>query len=74
MKTTKIIILIVIGIIAVVDFYLMFSGGREATISHVMIEWAYEYPIVPFCFGVLVGHLFWRMKDTDMTRRISGRK
>lgn len=57
-----------VGIIAIAiiiyDAVALIKGGTEASISHLMIVWSYEYPIFTFVMGVLAGHLFWRVRET----------
>jgi hypothetical protein len=43
---------------AVSDLVLVLVYGREFTITQVLRTWARDYPLVPFFFGVLMGHLF----------------
>jgi hypothetical protein len=40
-------------------------------VSFIMIEWSYKLPICPFLMGIVVGHLFWRMGDSEATHKIS---
>lgn len=40
------------------DIYVATQAG-SATISAVVLGWAMAHPVVPFAFGVLMGHLFW---------------
>ena len=77
-KTGLFIVLFVVfsvAIVAIYDVYAMLQGGTEATISFTMYEWAYKYPIFTFSCGffpgVLVGHFFWRIRDTKKTLEIS---
>ena len=60
--------MLVVGLLFVIavawDVYALMVGGTEASISHLIIEWAYNYPIMPFACGFLMGHLFWRMRQT----------
>lgn len=41
--------------------YDIYAVIREpsGTISAVLLGYARKYPSIPFCFGVLMGHLFW---------------
>ena len=59
----------------VYDIYAMVKGGTEATISFFIYEAAYKYPIAVWFTGlvqgVLVGHFFWRIRDTKTTKRIT---
>ena len=57
------------------DIYAISEGGTEATISFMVFQWSYKYPIFTwFCGfipGLLVGHFFWRIRDTKTTKEIS---
>ena len=59
----------------VYDIYAISEGGTEASISFMMYEWSYKYPIftwsMGFFPGVLVGHFWWRIRDTKTTKEIS---
>lgn len=70
-KITPIAVAVIILIIAVYDVIAMAKGGREASISHILIEWGYKYPVFTFLMGFTMGHLFWRMRDTKHTKKIS---
>lgn len=50
-------------IIAIYDVFIIQKGGKEASISQVLIDYSYQYPIGVFALGVVCGHLFWRMPD-----------
>jgi hypothetical protein len=47
------------------------GGGSESSISHTMIIWSYKYPVFTFIMGFIMGHLFWRLRDTIATKEIS---
>jgi hypothetical protein len=47
-----------IVIIATVDSFLIIKGGTEASISHQIIVWSYEFPAFTFLMGFAMGHLF----------------
>jgi len=68
-------ILFAIVIVGGYDIYAIIKGGTEATISHMVFEWSYKYPIFTFSCGffpgVLVGHFFWRIRDGKITKEIS---
>lgn len=53
------------------DMYVLYLGGTEETISHLVFTWTYDYPIFTFACGMLCGHLFWRIRDTKKTKEIS---
>jgi len=69
-KATMAFIGILILAITAWDVFVLVDGGTESSISYVMIQWAYKYPLFPFCMGVLVGHLFWRMKNVKGTKKL----
>lgn len=77
-KTSLFVVGFIIFTVVVVggyDVYAMLQGGTEGTISFMMYKWAYQYPIFTFACGffpgVLVGHFFWRIRDTETTKIIS---
>lgn len=57
------------------DIWAISEGGTEASISFMMYEWSYKYPIFTWTFGFLnglfVGHFWWRIRDTETTKEIS---
>jgi hypothetical protein len=57
--------------IAAYDAITIHEGGLETSISHTMIVWSYKYPIFTFLMGFIMGHLFWRLRDTPETTQIS---
>jgi hypothetical protein len=59
MSTTRDILVLVVAGLVIFDIYLFFSKGFDGTISWLIYGWAKLYPIIPFAFGVLAGHLFW---------------
>ena len=75
---TKIVTLFVIPLffIAILgyDVYAIYKGGTEASISAFIIQTAYKMPfgvyMVGLTNGILIGHLFWRMKSNEMTKDI----
>jgi hypothetical protein len=71
MKITKIFVGVTALVIAAFDGFIMAKGGTEASISHYLITASYKYPIMTFMFGVICGHLFWRMRYTPYTKEIS---
>ncbi len=55
------ITLVVFGLI-LWDVFAYLFGGIEGTLSDVVLAWAWQKPLLPFVFGVLMGHLFWPQK------------
>lgn len=39
----------------------LFATNHKAgdTYSETILHYALEHPVIPFCFGVLAGHLMW---------------
>lgn len=52
------ILLFVTVFLIVWDIIVYVKVGSPATISVVILNWSKEYPVLPFAFGVLCGHLF----------------
>lgn len=42
------------------DVWALYRNGGTQTVSAVLQAWAAQYPMLPFAFGVLTGHLFWK--------------
>ena len=61
--------------LVVYDVWAINQGGTEGSISFMIYEWSYKYPLFTFASGfipgVLVGHFFWRIRDTEKTKQIS---
>jgi uncharacterized membrane protein len=43
------------------DIYVAVNKDEGDTISEILL-WVSKHPIMPFAFGVLMGHLFWPQK------------
>ena len=72
---TVLLIALVTVLIAVYDVWAISKGGTEASISHLIFVWSYKYPMFTFMAGlisgILIGHLFWRLRDTEESKKIS---
>lgn len=59
----KIITKIIMACAAVVligyDIIVAVDHTSGNTISEIMLGWAYRIPLLPYAFGVVLGHLFW---------------
>lgn len=53
------------------DALTIIKGGLETSISHTIIMWSYEYPVFTFLTGFIMGHLFWRLKQTSELEKIN---
>lgn len=62
---TKFATVWVLGVVAAAligwDIFIWAIPG--GTISETLLGWATKHPIVPFAFGVLMGHLFWYQQE-----------
>jgi hypothetical protein len=75
---TKLVALSIIGLIVIVlvyDAIAIHYGGTEASISSLIITSAYQMPFMVFCtglfIGILIGHLFWRMRGNEDTKKLN---
>lgn len=76
-KTTKLVTLLIVALIIIVLIYdavAIHFGGTEASISSLIITSSYQMPFMVFCIGfflgILCGHLFWRMRGNNETKKI----
>lgn len=71
---TFIIIPVLILAILIYDVIAIKVGGTEASISSLLIVSSYKMPFLTYSLGlingVLVGHLFWRMRPNEDTKEI----
>lgn len=72
MKATRLAIAFCIGALLVYDAAIILMKGTKASVSMQIIEWSYEYPVFTFAVGFIMGHLFWRLKDNEKTKRLGG--
>lgn len=65
--------LLIVGLL-IYDAIAVMNGGTEASISSLIISSAYKMPImvslVSWFIGLVQGHLFWRMRDNEDTKKI----
>jgi hypothetical protein len=66
---------VLIVLILVYDAVAIHFGGTEASISSLLITSAYQMPFMVFCIGffsgILFGHLFWRMRGNEDTKKLN---
>lgn len=56
---TEWILIGVVVLLAIYDVFALLYWGEYATISYVLRESSYKYPIIAFLLGLLVGHALW---------------
>ena len=71
--TVKILAILLLALL-VYDVVAIQIGGTEASISSVIITFAYKMPVFTFLSGVVCGHLFWRMRTNKDTQKIDQEK
>jgi hypothetical protein len=76
--TVGVIPALILGILIYDVIAILYGGGSEASISSFIISKSYEMPfavyMIGFFNGILVGHLFWRMRTNEDTLKIDGLK
>lgn len=71
--TIKILAVLLLALL-VYDVVAIQIGGTEASVSSVIITFAYKMPVFTFLSGVVCGHLFWRMRTNNDTKKIDEEK
>ncbi len=59
MELTLTVISAAVVLLVAYDVWTLVRRGYGTTISWTVYVWSRSYPIIPFAFGVLAGHLFW---------------
>lgn len=59
MKITHWVLIAVSSFLIIADIYWATDGVEGDTISEVILKYARKYTVIPFLFGVLMGHLLW---------------
>lgn len=71
--TIKILAVLLLALL-VYDVVAIQIGGTEASVCSVIITFAYKMPVFTFLSGVVCGHLFWRMRTNNDTKKIDEEK
>ena len=78
MKNVTLLVILAVAIILIIyDFWVGLAYGSTYTESWVILQLAHNYPVIPFGFGFLMGHLFaTQHNDPILTliRKIIGQK
>ena len=61
-NVSKALIIIFFGVVFLWDCFAIFFNKEAATFSVVLFEASKEWPIIPFMFGLVCGHLFWQVR------------
>lgn len=61
-RVTMWVVFVVAAILLSWDLYVWLTPPDEDTISEVIARWSEEWTVIPFTFGVLMGHFFWPVK------------
>lgn len=76
-QVTKLVIgliLLIVVLVLIYDAIAIMKAGTEASISSFIITNAYKMPFAVYMLGlfngILIGHLFWRMKGNKDTLEI----
>jgi hypothetical protein len=64
-KYTRLLILATVLIWIGFDVWVIVKGGTEASISHQITTWSYDYPTFTFAVGYLMGHLFFPLRTIN---------
>jgi len=67
--TMGVIIAAIVGLVGW-DVYVGFTPTEGDTISEVIREMAYRYPIIAVAAGILVGHWFWSKRKKQKTKKV----
>jgi hypothetical protein len=51
--------LLILGLF-IYEFFALASSRRGDTISEIIWDVTKKYPLIPFLFGMLMGHFFWQ--------------
>lgn len=62
MKPRPVIFLVACVFMGGYELYALSTPAEGDTISEIMWRYARSYPILPFAFGVLMGHFFWQRR------------
>ena len=58
---TRMLIVFIVLLVTLWDFYVIYQGQVPATFSVVIYESSKRWPVIPFVLGFLCGHIFWQI-------------
>lgn len=59
MSITTIIIILVVAGLLIYDVFAIAKWGMHESVSYKIYDWSFKFPLIPFAFGLLMGHFFW---------------
>jgi len=74
MKKTPIFILTLVLLIAGFDTFIIFTEGKDESVSSYIIRWSFEYPMFTLGMGIVLGHLFWSFDVKNLYVKIFNKK
>lgn len=66
MNLTIAFIVFMVAAIAIFDVWIIYKKGVQESISAHLVRLSHKHPSIPFLFGFVAGHLFWRMPDASI--------
>lgn len=69
-QITKYVFLFAAIVLGVYDAYCYAAYGTTATLSSIFADNGAAHPILPFSFGVLMGHFFWPSKPDSFDYKV----
>lgn len=67
-KRTQTLIWLVLALICIWDVFAKSLGGMGSTVSSLMFDLGFEWPVIPFMAGFLCGHFFFSMWGRESKR------
>ena len=67
-KRTQAVLWIVLAVVCIYDVVAKSVGGMDSTVSSLMFDLAYEWPVITFMAGLICGHFFFSMWGRESKR------
>lgn len=69
-SATKLVIVVTIALLIAWDIFVAAEPQDGDTISELVLGFALKHPVIPFAFGVLMGHFFWPQEKSKITKHM----
>jgi hypothetical protein len=57
--TIALLFLFVAALVGIFDLYMVLvNPPNSRTVSNFIVQWSHQWPIIPLCVGVVIGHIF----------------